>query len=470
MAINKYDVVVIGTGPGGMAGAIELARYGIHVAVVDEEGAPGGQIYRGMFSESGRTKTHLLGPKYRKGRMLIEEFESILDKIKLLNSTCVWGTFDGNKLALVKDGGNSIVIFEKLLLAEGAMERSVPFSGWTLPGIMTLGGLQKLVVHDQVLPGRRFLLAGCSPLLLPVTKSLLQAGADIILCETTTIPDQMRFIPQLISHPRESFEALSYIIPIIKSRIPVYRPYTIIKAYGQDHVEEVTIAKLDPEQKPIAGSEKTFPVDGVGVSYGFLPSGRLARLCNCAHVYYAKQAYWKPATDEYMRTSDQNIYVAGDSAGIAGAESAEIQGRIAATHIAAQLGHLSHKEMMDRLNTLNHIRDRKKRYFSALEKIFSVKAGLFSIMDSNTIICRCEKIPLKAVQAGIDKCNYRNINEIKRTRAGMGFCQGRTCESITTQIMIQKGIPIDEIGYMSLRPPIVPLPFQFFESWAENDE
>jgi hypothetical protein len=76
-------------------------------------------------------------------------------------------------------------------------------------------------------------------------------------------------------------------------------------------------------------------------------------------------------------------------------------------------------------------------------------------------------VTLGDVLAGIE-LGYRNINEIKRTRIGMGMCQGRTCENVVTQIMLQKGIPIEEIGYMNLRPPLSPIPITFFEDYAKS--
>jgi hypothetical protein len=87
-------------------------------------------------------------------------------------------------------------------------------------------------------------------------------------------------------------------------------------------------------------------------------------------------------------------------------------------------------------------------------------------MRKDTIVCRCEQITVSEVLAGIE-AGYRNINEMKRTRIGMGLCQGRTCESIVAGIMLQKGIPIEEIGYLNPRPPLSPLPISFLEKYVK---
>ena len=58
-----------------------------------------------------------------------------------------------------------------VVLATGAYDRPVAFPGWTLPGVLTAGGAQALAKGQGVLPGRRILLAGAGPFLLPVPSS-----------------------------------------------------------------------------------------------------------------------------------------------------------------------------------------------------------------------------------------------------------------------------------------------------------
>jgi len=465
---REFDAVIIGMGPAGMAAAIEMAEQGVNTSVIDESPEAGGQIYRRFSTGLEISDTNFLGPKHKNGAKLIKRFNSLRHKITVLSDTYVWGFFGANTLSLVKQGEICLVTFNKLLLTEGAMERSIPFPGWTLPGIMTLGGLQRTVIHERLLPGRRFLLAGCSPLLLPVAAALTAAGAEIIaLCDTITLKDYLRLIPHLIRQKDLAHEAAAYFLPLLKSSIPSFRPYAVVAAHGEQRVEEMTVAKLDKEWKPVPDSEKKFSIDIGAVSYGFVPSARLARLCGCAHVYDPVQSYWIPKTDDYMRTSIDNIYVAGDSAGIGGADLAEVEGRIAANHIALELGRLSFKNLEKRLEALYKVRNRIRGYSAAINKIFSPKTGLYSIMDGKTIVCRCEQVTREEIQKGISEFGCRNINEVKRTRVGMGLCQGRTCESVVTHLLTQHDVPIEEVAYLGLRPPLSPIPFSTFENWAE---
>jgi hypothetical protein len=465
---DRFEAVIVGMGPAGMAAAVTLCSLGVHVALVDENTDPGGQVYKQPARDFRISEPGFLGIKHQKGQQLIDDVRSVLNQCTLYNDTYVWGSFDDGSLSLLRDGAISLVRYNKLLLCEGAMERSLPFSGWTLPGIMTLGGLQKLVLHERTLPGRRFLLAGCSPLLLPVASSILKAGGEIVaICDSVSSASYLKLVPELLRRTELVWEAFSYYFPVVRHMTPVLRRCAVISALGRNRVEQVRIAELAPNGSPVPGSEKEFQIDILGISNGFLPLGRLARLCGCEHFYDPLQRCWRPKTDDRMRSSLPDIYVAGDSRGIGCRDLAAIDGRLAALHIAGELGRISASELRQQVQRLNGERSVIQRYASKLNRIFSYPQGILDALDRETIVCRCEQVTLGEVLAGIET-GYRNINEIKRTRIGMGMCQGRTCESIVTQIMLQRGIPIEEIGYMNLRPPLSPIPVSVCEDYAKS--
>ncbi|MGD9125056.1 MAG: FAD-dependent oxidoreductase [Desulfarculaceae bacterium] len=465
---RKFQALIIGLGPAGMAAAVELAQKGVQVAVVDENPEPGGQIYRQPPDEFTIEDQGFLGVRYRVGQNIIRQFNQLKDKITIFSNTMAWGFFEGTTMALEHEGHIELVEFDKLILCEGAMERSIPFPGWTLPGIMTAGGLQKMIKHQRMLPGKRFLLSGASPLQLSVAASLVKDGAEVAaLCEATSIRESLKLLPKIIRQKGLFKEAVSYLFPVLKKSVPILRPYSVISAKGDNKVREATVARLDENWAPISGTEKTFEVDVISLGYGFLPVARLARLCGCAQVYDPVLKSWKPKTDVFMQTSVENIYTAGDSSGVEGADLAEVEGRIAGVHAAAELAKISMDERDQRLKSHFRTRDRIKGYSNVLNQVFSPRSGLYTFMEDDTIVCRCEQITASEVFAGIEK-GYRNINEIKRIRVCMGPCQGRTCESIVTQLMLNKGITIEEIGHMTIRPPIAPMPVFMFEEYART--
>jgi NADPH-dependent 2,4-dienoyl-CoA reductase/sulfur reductase-like enzyme len=461
-----FDVLIVGMGPAGLAAAVELSKLGVHVGVVDDNPEPGGQVYRQVSPEFKITDHGFMGVKHKKGQRLIDDFNAIRNRCTIYSNAYVWGCFNGNSLSLIRDNKISLIKYKKLLLSEGAMERPLPFPGWTLPGVMTLGGLQRLVLHERVLPGQRILLAGCSPLLLPVAANITKAGGKVLaMCDSIAFKRYWKLIPELLKQRELTHEAFSYYLSALKGRVPVLRPAAVVSASGQSRVETVRVAKLSPGGTPVSGFGKDFQVDILGVSQGFLPSGRLARLMGCNHVYDPIQRYWRPDVDDDMRSSREDIYIAGDSSGVDGREAAVIKGRLAALHMASKLDRISSSHMKQRTERLRKDYFRIQRYATALNQVFSLPPGALDVMDKETIVCRCEQITLGDVLEGMEK-GYRNINEIKRIRAGMGICQGRMCESVVAQIMFRKGIPVEEIGYLNLRSPLSPIPFSSFEDYA----
>jgi len=466
---NRFEVVIVGMGPAGMSAAIELCKFGISPCILDENPAPGGQIYRQLADAFSTQNRAFMGIKQQKGKKLVAEFLGLRDKIQIMNQTQVWGSFENNTLALNRDGQNALVNFERLILAEGAQERSIPFPGWTLPGIMTLGGMQKMVLYDRLLPGRRFLVAGCSPLILPTASALLEAGAEIVgISATNGIMDAFKLMFPAFRQQGLVKEIISYAKPVWKARIPRLTATIVVKAAGQNKLEEVTLAKVDAGGKPITGSEKTYSVDSLAISYGFSPGNRLARLLGTEQEYNPHQACFVPVIDDNMQTTIPGVYVAGDGTGIGGADMAEVQGKIAAIHIAGQMGKLGADQVQGKLSPLMAARRRILGYASTLNRVFAPKPGFYEVMDDETIVCRCEQVPLGEIKKGITDYELKDMREIKRMRCGMGLCQGRTCESTITQIMVQQGVPMEEIGYMNLRPPLNPLSFGLFDNWDDS--
>ena len=460
---REFDAVIVGMGPAGMAAATELAKLGVNTAIVDDNHAPGGQIYRQPSPKFTIADPGFKGVGHKRGHRLITDFRSCQERLTIFSDAYVWGDFKEEGLAVTCNGSVCLIGYEKLLLAEGAMERSIPFPGWTLPGIMMLGGLQRLIVHEQLLPGKTYLLAGNSPLLLPVAASILKAGGKVVsLCYPAPMRHYSKLFRPLMRKPSLTLEILNYYFQTLKDSVRTLSPYAVVHASGENRVESVTVAKVDDNWRPVAGTEKNFQVDIVGVSYGFLPCARLARLFGCEHIYDPELMHWKPRIDPFMQTSATGIYVAGDSVGIGGADLAEVEGRIAAVHIAAELGFISGGELGQREKALFKKRKRIERYVRTLNSVFAPKAGLYKAIDEETTVCRCEQVTAGEVLKGI-RNGYRNINEIKRTRFGMGLCQGRVCESIVSQLMICQGIPANEIGFMNLRPPLSPMPLSEFE-------
>ena len=146
MAVKQPDVVIVGAGPAGMAAALVLNKAGARVRVVDENPAPGGQIYRGIERNQQQRPEliGLLGDDYAAGVDLTTAFKAArsAENLTLSAQTAVWDIEAEDqevgkplRIGLVSDGQTEMLYPRHILLACGAMERPTPFPGWTLPGV-----------------------------------------------------------------------------------------------------------------------------------------------------------------------------------------------------------------------------------------------------------------------------------------------------------------------------------------------
>ena len=184
---------------------------------------------------------------------------------------------------------------EALVLATGAYERSVPFPGWTLPGVYTAGGCQVLLKSQAVLPGKRVLVAGTGPLLLVVARQLARAGAQVVAVAEASSYTGLVLTPHLLwGHWGLLREGRGYLRELKKAGIPFLPRHTIIEARGEGQVREAVIARLDHAWRPLPGSERTLEVDTVAMGFGFIPNTELSRMAGCEHYYDARQGGWLP--------------------------------------------------------------------------------------------------------------------------------------------------------------------------------
>ncbi len=451
---QHFEAVVAGLGPAGMSAAIALAESGVKTAVIDDQPTAGGQVYRQLpdqFEESSRKTAW--GPR-ASGVRLLARLKKTGRAITLFSRASIFGYFSDNEIAVVEDDELHDISYSKLIVCEGAMERTIPFPGWTLPGVLTAGGLQRLLKQQGVLAGQRILLAGSGPLLVSAAAELTSAGARVWLCEAAPLGDALRFVPAVLRHKAIWPEALGCLPQFLLRRINLMQPWGIIRAEGSDRVETAIVARLDPTGAPVPGTEKQLKVDVIGINHGFLPRNRLTRLVGCSHRYVDARHAWHVDTDQYQQTSLEQVYVAGDAAGIGGAHLASLQGQLAGLHAAMMLSGSAQNE---RLDALHHKTIPLQRYADSLFSCYRLRTGLFEVIEPDTTICRCEGVTASKIWDAVE-AGRRSMVEFKPIRMAMGSCQGRVCESILTEMLKQRGIPPQDQGQLFIRPPLVPLP------------
>ena len=199
------DVIVVGAGPAGMAAAAAASAGVLAVVLVD--GAPrlGGQYFRQPLAEPPNNGDQPVPPA---GPRLPARFHHLTGNpaVELRLGCEVWSVSKGPSgfTILLTDGVPAALHSPALVMATGASELTLPFPGWELPGVATAGAAQALLKSQHVPIGRRVVVAGTGPFLLPVAAALAEAGSRVLVVEAAQARSAPRAMPTLLRHPQQA--------------------------------------------------------------------------------------------------------------------------------------------------------------------------------------------------------------------------------------------------------------------------
>ncbi len=449
---RQVDLLVIGAGPAGMEAAVVARRHGLDVLVVDEQPSPGGQIWRNVEAVAGTPRGRLLGASYAEGAQAVARFRA--SGAAYEPRTQVWQVEPGPRAYLTRAGSAGLVEAGCLLLATGAQERPVPFPGWTLPGVMTVGAAQILLKSSGQIPHAPVWIAGNGPLPLLYAAQLLKSGGRIAGFLDTTPPERRaaargRFLGAVLGAPRDIGKGMAWLAALRCAGVKITPGVSGIEALGSEALERLRYRA--------AGADITVPASLLLVHEGIVPSIHPTLALGCAHRWDAAQASFAPKLDAWGETSQPDVFVAGDGGGIGGAVAAGLLGAIAALRIAHRLDRLS---QADAEAAARPLRAKLRRALAArpfLDALYGPRRDVLVPADA-TLVCRCEEVTAAEIRAQV-ATGRPGPNQVKAfTRAGMGPCQGRQCAYTVASILAEaEGRDLPELGLFRARPPLKPL-------------
>lgn len=459
--MTAYDLVIVGAGPAGMGAAVAARAWHLSVLVLDEQPAPGGQIYRGIEQHAERHAR--LDPGSVTGRELAAQFRTCGADYR--SGASVWFVGADGEVAYSVDGCARRVRGRRVLLATGAMERPWPIPGWTLPGVMTAGAAQ-ILMKTTGLVHRDPVFAGSGPLLYLVARQYQQLGLRVrAVLDTTPLTHYGRALPRLPAALRKASylrRGMRLLWQLHRSGTPVFTGVRDVRALGGDALEAVTFQHRGQLHR-LDG------VSGLFLHQGIVPHIHAALAAGCARTWDERNACWRLVADPCGRTSQPPLFVAGDAAAITGATSAPQRGRLAALAIAHDLGRVSDKDFATMRRPLQRALRRDAAVRPFLDTLYRPTHACLVPADDTTLVCRCEEVQAGDVRRFVAD-GGRDPNQFKSARrCGMGPCQGRQCALTLTHLMADAAAPADQLP-LRHRPPIVPVPLGELASVLDDAE
>src|SRR5215470_9739919 len=338
---RHVPLIVVGAGPAGVAAAIEAARAGVEVMLVDEHPVDNDMMAMDVPLCFGQ---RMDGAVRNRALMLERVVETNPDLaaahdagVDVQLGTYVWGAFVNgpavqelpvSMLGLADDRRSWLVGYDRLIVAAGARDVLLGFPGWERAGTLGAGGATALLTRYRALAARRVVVLGSGALALHTASLALRHGVEVA------------GIVEVGATVRGDAAAAK----ILADRgAPFFVSHTIQAARGRTgEIESVALVALNDDGQPIPGSERELACDAVVWAVGLVPNVELLHLVGARLRFDSRLGGWVPEIDAEMRTSVPTVFAAGDCVGfheamLAAPDVARTQGRLAGAAAAGSL-------------------------------------------------------------------------------------------------------------------------------------
>ncbi|MBI3302675.1 MAG: (2Fe-2S)-binding protein [Deltaproteobacteria bacterium] len=317
------DIAVVGAGPAGLAAARAAAATGVQVALIDEGAHPGGSLRADTTRYAARQAYAGL-----RGSEIAERLTASLSAgpaVQVYANATAFGIYDGGVLG-VRQGERLIKLSaRRIIVATGAYENPLVADDWDRPGVFLATGAQRLLHLWGVRPGQAAVVISTNDFGLTVAAQLLEAGIEV-----RAVAD---------SRVRVN-ETLAAVEPLREQGVPLLTRHTLTAARGRPYVQGATLARCDATGQPVGGTELHVPCDTIVLATGFSPANELVFHATYKGSYVLETAGTLtrvPYREEDMRAAE-DLYVAGNAAGVGDLEKALLEGEIAGLSAALSLG------------------------------------------------------------------------------------------------------------------------------------
>lgn len=293
----KYDLVIVGGGPAGLAAAIAAKDNGIDsILIIERDRELGGILNQCIHNGFGlhTFKEELTGPEYASRFIAQVEERGIEYK---LNTMVMDISNDKVVTAMNSTDGMFTIEAKAVVLAMGCRERSrgaLNIPGYRPAGIFSAGTAQRLVNIEGYMPGRRVVILGSGDIGLIMARRMTLEGAKVL-----AVAELMPYSGGL---KRNIVQCLN------DFDIPLYLSHTVVDIQGKERVEGITIAEVGPDRKPIPGTEIHYDCDTLLLSCGLLPENELSKTAGVALSPITSG----PVVNDSLETNIPGVFACGN--------------------------------------------------------------------------------------------------------------------------------------------------------------
>lgn len=296
MSSQNVNVVVIGSGPAGLAAAISAKENGAKkVIIIDRNSWKGGILPQCIHDGFGVEETgkSMTGPEYI--QMYIDNAKKL--NIKFMKETMVLNIDKNRTITAINKNGIHKIKAESIILSMGCREKTrwnIMVPGDRPSGIYTAGVAQAFINLYNVIPGKNVVILGSGDVGLIMARRLKLEGSNV--------QGVVEILPYASGLPRNVVQCLD------DYEIPLFLNYTVTYIEGRDRLESVTIAKIDNKRNIVKGSEKKIKCDTLLLSLGLIPENELSKNAGIK----IDNITGGPMVDQNYETSIPGIYACGN--------------------------------------------------------------------------------------------------------------------------------------------------------------